>query len=184
MNTFWKTFYKLAALRKEVGCVGVVYDGKMLMGKRRDNGKWTNPGGHLDPGEKPVDGAVRELYEEAGIKVDPSDLKHLISEDVITPKGEKYKIHAYKLDLGKKPPTSMKEDPDAEVHRWQWIKYDGGMSKDVLENLHSPKNCILKAMGILEGPAKAAGVFDDLPIIQILDKLKSGSNKPLSYGGR
>lgn len=28
---------------------------------------WTMPGGHLDPGEHPVDGARRELHEETGL---------------------------------------------------------------------------------------------------------------------
>ena len=29
-------------------------------------GRWTLPGGGVDPGEAPVDGAVREVHEEAG----------------------------------------------------------------------------------------------------------------------
>lgn len=159
-RVFWKAFYKQAEAwkpaRNEVGCVGVVHDGKMLMGKRRDNGKWTNPGGHLDPGEAPIDGAIRELYEEAGIKAEKKDLVHLVSEKVTTPQGKKYVIHAYKYEIKDKPSTSMKEDPDAEVHRWQWVNYEP-MSKDILDNLHSPKNCILKEMGIM-GQEKAAFV--------------------------
>ena len=30
---------------------------------------WTIPGGHLDPGEAPLDGACRELHEETGLLV-------------------------------------------------------------------------------------------------------------------
>ena len=40
---------------------------------RPDRG-WEVPGGHLDPGESPLDAAVRELAEEAGLTVRPSDL--------------------------------------------------------------------------------------------------------------
>ncbi len=47
-------------------------DGEMLWGKRADDGKYTTPAGHLNPGEEPAEGAARELWEEAGIQGRPS----------------------------------------------------------------------------------------------------------------
>lgn len=35
-------------------------------------GTWTVPGGWLEPGERPQQGACRETLEEVGIRVDPS----------------------------------------------------------------------------------------------------------------
>jgi len=35
---------------------------------------WFTPGGGLDEGETSAEGAARELYEETGLRVDPSDL--------------------------------------------------------------------------------------------------------------
>lgn len=35
---------------------------------------WFTPGGGLEPGETPVDGAVRELAEETGLRVTPTEL--------------------------------------------------------------------------------------------------------------
>ena len=35
---------------------------------------WVTPGGGLEPGESPVQGAVRELFEETGLRVDPATL--------------------------------------------------------------------------------------------------------------
>ena len=64
MNTFLKSFLKCAGLG-EVSTVAVFDGDKMLWGKRRDNSRYTNPGGHLDPGEDPKAGAKRELMEEA-----------------------------------------------------------------------------------------------------------------------
>jgi len=36
-----------------------------------DPGCWVNPGGEIDPGESPEDGARRELFEETGYRVGP-----------------------------------------------------------------------------------------------------------------
>ena len=143
---FWSGFYKAGALRKEVSCVAILQDGKILMGRRRDNQKFTNPGGHLEPGEDPADGAIREVKEEAGLDLDKSKLEHLVSKEVTTPKGERYLIHAYKYDLDEKQPTSMKEDPDAEVRVWKWLSMP--LDREVLDNLHSPKNVLLDALGL------------------------------------
>jgi 8-oxo-dGTP pyrophosphatase MutT (NUDIX family) len=40
---------------------------------RVDRG-WDIPGGHLEPGETALDAAVRELYEETGLRLPPSAL--------------------------------------------------------------------------------------------------------------
>ena len=37
-------------------------------------GGWFIPGGHVEQGERPVESAARELFEEAGISVEPDSL--------------------------------------------------------------------------------------------------------------
>lgn len=144
---FWDGFLKKASEeRKEVSTVALIFDGKMLMGKRQDNGRWTHPGGHLEPDESPEAGAIREVKEEAGVEISPEDLVHLRSEKVTTHTGKKYLIHAYKAELKKMPTTSMKEDPDNEVHRWHWVSMP--LKKEIEENLHSPKNILLRGLGL------------------------------------
>lgn len=49
-------------------------DGKILLQQRSDNGRWGLPGGCQDLGEDLRTTAVRELYEETGIKVKETDL--------------------------------------------------------------------------------------------------------------
>ena len=43
-------------------------DGKILLIRRADNGKWAMPGGALEVGETAVEGAVRETLEETGVQ--------------------------------------------------------------------------------------------------------------------
>jgi len=49
---------------------GAVIDdqGRILLIKRADNGKWAMPGGALEVGETPAEGTVREALEETGVR--------------------------------------------------------------------------------------------------------------------
>lgn len=68
-------------LRHKVGnelvltpCVlGLVFDdqGRLLLQKRADNGRWAGPAGAIDPHELPADAIVREAWEETGVIVQP-----------------------------------------------------------------------------------------------------------------
>jgi 8-oxo-dGTP diphosphatase len=62
--------------RHSVSVAGVVVDdqGRALVTKRRDNGRWEAPGGVLEHGETIEDGLRRELFEETGLKVEPVTL--------------------------------------------------------------------------------------------------------------
>lgn len=51
-----------------VGCIVTRADGKLLL-VRNHGGGWSPPGGHLDFGETPEAGAVRETLEETGVRV-------------------------------------------------------------------------------------------------------------------
>lgn len=42
-------------------------EGKMLLIRRADNKRWAMPGGGLDVGETPAEGALREAFEETGV---------------------------------------------------------------------------------------------------------------------
>jgi 8-oxo-dGTP pyrophosphatase MutT (NUDIX family) len=43
---------------------------------------WFTPGGGLDAGETPVQGAARELHEETGLKVEPSALGEPVFHEI------------------------------------------------------------------------------------------------------
>src|SRR5215210_5943213 len=50
--------------------VFVVWEGKVLLQLHRKLGIWLPPGGHIERDELPDDAAVREVYEETGIRVE------------------------------------------------------------------------------------------------------------------
>src|SRR5690349_10106015 len=54
-----------------VGVTAAVFDGegRILLTQRKDNGKWCMPGGLADVGEPPSEVAVRETWEETGLRV-------------------------------------------------------------------------------------------------------------------
>ena len=61
-------------------------DGKILLGERQGahgDATWGWCGGHLETGESLEECAVRELFEESGLVVNPSDLGALCVHNVI-----------------------------------------------------------------------------------------------------
>ncbi len=57
-------------------------DRVLLIHRRRDphQGLWVAPGGKLEPGESPHEGAVREIYEETGLRIELPQLRGVITE--------------------------------------------------------------------------------------------------------
>lgn len=117
----------------------------LLMGKRRDNGKWTMPGGGLNPKESPIMGALRELQEEAG--VEPGSLSYLGSEIVEGRSGRLVCVYCYRLDTFRIG-TNSSRDPDSEVENWEWVDVASGIPGYVARNLQSPRNVLLKKLGL------------------------------------
>ena len=46
-------------------------DGRILLQRRADDGRWNLPAGAVDPGESPADAVIREVREETGLHVRP-----------------------------------------------------------------------------------------------------------------
>ena len=63
---------------KETKCAGgIIYNDKnevVIVNQNHDS--WSLPKGHIDPGESPLEAALREIYEETGIKK-PTYIKSL-----------------------------------------------------------------------------------------------------------
>lgn len=128
---------------KHIATIAVISGDSILMGRRRDNNRFTTPGGHMESEEKAKEGALRELFEEAG--VEPQSI-HFIGKAPVQKKDETLMIHCF-VCFGKHDTTS-ENDPDKEVAKWEWINVRNGLPKEVAENLHSPKNILLRFLGL------------------------------------
>lgn len=106
-----------------VGAV-VVDHGRVLLvqrGREPSKGKWSLPGGMLELGESLVDGIVREVEEETGLKVAAAELIELIDRIVREemPEGKRVRYHYVIADyLCTVVGGRLNAASDAEAVRW------------------------------------------------------------------
>ncbi len=128
--------YSKLPLREGVGVVVLNEKNEIFVAKRIDNPKnfWQMPQGGIDKGEKPIDAAYRELYEETNIK-SVKFLKEVEKElEYILPdrllgiiwkgrfKGQKQKWFIMRF-IGDEKEINIKTD-NPEFLDWKWIKIE------------------------------------------------------------
>jgi len=116
--------------------VGITSGDEILTGKRRDNKLWTFTAGHVDNGEEIEDAAIREVFEESGIRISSSNLIPINNKFV----GD-MAIFSYLAKLPKYHATA-KNDPDKEVSQWKWVKIDLETPELKRENRHAKEDLI------------------------------------------
>ena len=68
----------------------VLHEGRILLGRRADNGNWAPITGIVDPGEEPAAAAVRECLEEAGVVCEVEGLAGVkAGGEVVFPNGDR-----------------------------------------------------------------------------------------------
>lgn len=131
-------------------------DGKILFGKRNDNGKYTLPGGHLEEGEDPSEGAKRELDEETGLS--PVGDIELVEERKLG----NSTLHIFQCEVDGEP--TGENDPDEECDEWKFYDLDAGVPKDLQGKLAGPKNQSDNFIVEEYGLAKAQQESEDIDI--------------------
>ena len=74
------------------GVTAVAFDdaGRLLLGRRADDGSWALIAGSMDPGEQPAETVVREVYEETGVHVVPERITSVLTHPPNTyPNGDR-----------------------------------------------------------------------------------------------
>ena len=130
-------------------------DGKVLLVRKADNvgpyaGMYLTPGGRVETGEPVDEAALRELYEETGVKV--RNLKRVYFDDDVTDNWQGIKRHyimlLYTADYisGNLRPTEGNDD-ELEVVRW--------FSADEVKQLplSPPLEKLLRVTGFIDGGA-------------------------------
>lgn len=157
--------------------IAVTFGKKICIGIRSGDGKLVFPGGHVEPGETPLEAAVRELAEETGIQAQDYELSHLGTKLVVSPRGYLMEVHAYSLGVDSEVHTTVADDPDGEVLKWLWVDYSAGLPKEVLDNLYVPleKDYLLQALGL------APEVLPEASVLSVLNPTKVESSGSMKF---
>ena len=109
-------------------------DNKILMGRRNDTDKFTNPGGGADKHECPYHCAAREFKEETGVEVKSLKIAKAFFKDSAL-------IYLFEGEICEDPEFDSSKDPDLEVDEWEFVD-----PFEVIDELHVPveENEIIK----------------------------------------
>ncbi len=135
--------------KKKIGAgfgVMLLHDGKVLLGRRHSDpekadselhgeGTWTMPGGKLEFGESFEDGAVRELFEETGIKATFNNIKVISLSNDRVPDAHFVTVGTLCTEFENEPKVM---EPD-EITEWKWFDLNA-----LPENVFPPSMQVLK----------------------------------------
>jgi ADP-ribose pyrophosphatase YjhB (NUDIX family) len=116
------------ARKTRVAAYAVIVDGERMLLCRFSRqllphlaGKWTLPGGGIDFGEAPATGMIREVAEETGLVVEPTNIAHVDSFVSDTPR----LIHHVRIIYHAQIISGeLRHEVEGSTDRCEWWKKD------------------------------------------------------------
>ena len=103
----------------EVAACYLECDGKLLLLLNAvgdsEAGSWGVPAGKLESDEAPFHGAIRELFEETSISIDPSQIQSIGSLYIRKPEVD-YIYHLFRIKIATRPEVRL--SPEHQNYRW------------------------------------------------------------------
>lgn len=97
----------------------VVAEGEVLLGKRwLGSGDWHTIGGGIRKNETPMQGAKREVFEETGLQLEPSQLREIKTLTITRERGLVIHYVGFIVELSKKPEIIMQK---TEMSDLEWF---------------------------------------------------------------
>lgn len=113
------------ASRPRVGCgAAIVENGRLLLVRRRrepEAGRWGLPGGKVDPYETVREATSREIREELGIIIDPTELLCVVDQ-IDRAAGHHWIAPVFRVDRFGGMPAIMEPDALSDLG---WFELDG-----------------------------------------------------------
>lgn len=121
---------------------------KMLLCHHSKFNRWVQPGGHIESNELPEETALRETYEETGVRVKLIGERFPREDDFIKPlgiqrnRGKNGSLHVDVTYVGV-PITTDEVIEDEEIDHFGWFALEELEDLDVFEDIKITFNYIL-----------------------------------------
>jgi len=103
-------------------CIALCSHGKVLMVKTKYKDHWTFPSGIVDPNESPQAAAIRETYEEVGLRVSDAGCTLLAVVYTAANDGERDRFNfAFVTDAVDQ--NSSLSVPNDEIEAAEWVRF-------------------------------------------------------------
>jgi 8-oxo-dGTP diphosphatase len=104
----------------------VMWDKKILLARRTGShgeGTWDTPGGHLEPGERVIDCALRETFEETNLRLDTKKITELgFTEDFFEDQKKHYISCVVACEVDGAIAKPRQNEPHKFTTEWLWFE--------------------------------------------------------------